>query len=215
MTKRLLTLVRVTTSRQPVPVTSSRAADARARLLDAAVTAFAERGFHGTTTRDIAAAAGMSPAALYVHHRSKEELLYEISRAGHQRTLDLVTRAAEGSDDHRERLGRVAADFVRHHARAHTTARILNYELEALGPEHRAEVEGLRRAISARVVAVIEDGARAGVFAPGDPRMTAAALLSLGIDLARWFDDARGWDPEALAVHYRELALRMVGSAPG
>ncbi len=202
-------------SRQPAPVASARATDARTRLLDAAVAAFAERGFHGTTTRDIAAAAGMSPAALYVHHRSKEELLYEISRTGHQRTLDLVERAAAGSADHRERLGRVAADFVRHHARAHTTARILNYELEALGADHRAEVEGLRRAISARVVGVIEDGARAGVFAPGDPRMTAAALLSLGIDLARWFDDARGWDPDVLAAHYRELALRMVGAVPG
>ena len=59
--------------------------DARTRLLAAAVDAFADRGFHGTTTRDIAAAAGMSPAALYVHHRSKEELLYLIAVAGHQR----------------------------------------------------------------------------------------------------------------------------------
>lgn len=204
----------MTVSRQPAHGAPSRAADARARLLEAAVAAFAEKGFHGTTTRDIAAAAGMSPAALYVHHRSKEELLYEISLAGHRRTLDVVERAVAGTADHRERLGRVAGDFVRHHARAHTTARILNYELDALAPEHRAEIEVLRRAISARVVAVIADGAREGVFAPGDERMTAAALLSLGIDLARWFDDAGGWDPDALAAHYRQLALRMVGAAP-
>ena len=38
------------------------------RLLEAAVAAFADRGFHGTTTRDIATAAGLSPAAVYVHH---------------------------------------------------------------------------------------------------------------------------------------------------
>ncbi len=87
--------------RQPAP----RAADARARLLGAAVDAFAARGFHGTTTRDIAAAAGMSPAALYVHHRSKEELLYEISLAGHRRTLEVVEQALAGGGDARERLG--------------------------------------------------------------------------------------------------------------
>ena len=46
----------------------------RARLVEAAIAAFAEKGFHGTTTRDIAAAAGMTPAALYVHHRSSEDL---------------------------------------------------------------------------------------------------------------------------------------------
>ena len=67
-------------------------ADARTRLLAAAVAAFAAKGFHGTTTRDISTAAGMSPAALYVHHRSKEELLHQISLAGHERTLALVHR---------------------------------------------------------------------------------------------------------------------------
>ncbi|WP_240437605.1 helix-turn-helix domain-containing protein [Sciscionella marina] len=56
----------------------------RARLLDAATSAFAKRGFHGTTTPDIAETAGMNPAALYVHHKSKEELVYLISRSGHE-----------------------------------------------------------------------------------------------------------------------------------
>ena len=189
----------------------ARAGDARSRLLEAAVEAFAARGFHGTTTRDIAAAAGMSPAALYVHHRSKEDVLFAISHAGHRRTLDVVEAAGATSDDPVERLGRLAADFVRHHALAHTTARVLNYEIGALSAEHRAEIDDLRRAISACVVGVIADGQRAGVFRVDDVRMTAAALLSLGIDLARWYDDAGGWGPDDLASHYRELALRMVG----
>ena len=69
---------------QPTGPTAGRArTDARDRLLEAAVDSFAARGFHGTTTRDIAAAAGMSPAALYVHHRSKEDLLHLIARTGH------------------------------------------------------------------------------------------------------------------------------------
>ena len=45
------------------------------RMLGAAVEAFAELGFHVTTTREIAAKVGLSPAAVYVHCRSKEELL--------------------------------------------------------------------------------------------------------------------------------------------
>ena len=72
--------------------------DARERLLEAAVASFAARGFHGTTTRDIAAGAGMSPAALYVHHRSKEELLHQIAREGHLRTLALVEAGFAGVD---------------------------------------------------------------------------------------------------------------------
>ena len=49
---------------------SGRAAATRERLLTAAGIAFSKRGFHATSTRDIAAAAGMSPAAVYVHHES-------------------------------------------------------------------------------------------------------------------------------------------------
>jgi AcrR family transcriptional regulator len=82
----------------------TEATDARSRLVAAAVESFASKGFHGTTTRDIASAAGMSPAALYVHHKSKEDLLYLISRAGHEFTLLLVKDAVAGSDDPVEQL---------------------------------------------------------------------------------------------------------------
>ena len=186
--------------------------DARARLLAAAVDSFAEKGFHGTTTRDIAAAAGMSPAALYVHHRSKEELLHQISRAGHQRTLALVRAAAAAADEPDEKLRCVVRAFVVHHAQGHTSARIVNYELAALSPEHLAEISAIRRAIEREVRDVVEEGVAVGVFHTSDPRMTALALLSLGIDVARWYRDEGEWTPEQIADHYCELALRVVGA---
>ncbi len=158
----------------------------------------------------------MSPAALYVHHRSKEELLWVIAHAGHERTLAVVdaSLAAAGPDAGPvERLGRVVEDFVRHHALAHTTARVVNYELGALSPEHRSVIEELRHTITTRLVAVIEDGQRRGVFTCANVRMTVAALLSLGIDVARWYDERGGWGAEDLAAHHRALALRMVGVA--
>ncbi|WP_309117844.1 helix-turn-helix domain-containing protein, partial [Saccharothrix sp.] len=59
-------------------------------MLIAAAAAFAGRGYHATTTRDIAAQAGMSPAAVYIHYRSKEDLLFQISRIGHRRALEML-----------------------------------------------------------------------------------------------------------------------------
>src|SRR5665647_2846508 len=111
------------------------ATDARSRLVAAAVESFAAKGFRGTTTRDIASAAGMSPAALYVHHKSKEDLLYLISRTGHERTLHLVKDADASSNDPVEQLLAVVRGFTVHHARGHTSARVVNYELAALSPE--------------------------------------------------------------------------------
>src|SRR5436190_19819400 len=90
--------------------------DAARRLLIAAVEAFAERGYHATTTRDIAGRAGMSPAALYIHYKTKEELLYQISKVGHQRSLHLLEEAASGPGTPAERLAAAVRSFVRWHA---------------------------------------------------------------------------------------------------
>lgn len=183
----------------------------QAKLLDAAIESFAARGFHGTTTRDIAAAAGMSPAAVYVHHRSKEDLLHRISGRGHERTLQLVRDAIGSADEPAGQLAALMREFAAYHARNHTTARIVNYELAALSDEHLAEVAAVRRSIEAEVRALVERGVTAGAFDVPDPQMTTLALLSLGIDVARWFRDEGSWSPEDVGDHYAALALRMVG----
>ncbi len=201
-------------SQIPGPLPGRDRRDARERLVEAAVEAFAAKGFHGTTTRDIAAAAGMSPAALYVHHRSKEDLLHLIARSGHEATLELVHEAVASADDPVARLVTVVRSFTVHHARGHVRARVVNYELAALRPEHLREIAAIRRSIEGQVRDLVESGVRAGVFHTRDPQMTALALLSLGIDVARWYRDEGAWSPEEIAEHYCELALRMVAAEP-
>jgi AcrR family transcriptional regulator len=192
--------------------TRPHADETRNRLLEAAATAFADRGFHGTSTRDIAAAAGLSPAAVYVHHRSKEDLLHQISLHGHQATLTLVRGAVATSDRPSAQLVAIVGAFAAYHARANTTARVVNYELAALSEEHLEEILQLRRAIAAEIHGVVERGLSEGAFDTPNPRMAATALLSLGIDIARWYRDEREWTPDDIAAYYAHLALRMVGA---
>lgn len=184
----------------------------RRRLYEAAVRAFAEKGFHGTTTRDIATAAGMSPAAIYVHHRSKEQLLYEISRDGHQVTVDLVREAIASAGSPTDQLRAVVRSFAAHHARGHTWARIVNYELAALSPDHLAEILALRTEIDDLVRGVVDAGVATGEFDVPHPHLAATALLSLGIDIARWFREDGSWTPEDIAEGYAAMALRIVGA---
>ncbi len=192
--------------------TEPRGDATRARLLEAAVAAFADKGFNGTTTRDIASAAGMSPAAVYVHHKSKEELLYLISRSGHEVTLNLVVEAAASDPDPVTALRNVIRAFAAHHARGHTSARIVNYELAALTPEHHAEIRAIRQQIDREIRDLVEHGVATGAFDVPDTRMAAVALLSLGIDIARWYRDEGAWSPEDIGDAYAEMALRIVGA---
>ncbi|MER5784314.1 TetR/AcrR family transcriptional regulator [Streptomyces mobaraensis] len=188
--------------------------DAARRLLTAAVQAFAERGYHATTTRDIAGRAGMSPAALYIHFRTKEELLHRISGVGHRLALSLLTRARDGSGGPAERLADAVRTFVRWHAEHHTTARVVQYELGALAGEHRSEITALRRETDAVLRSIVEDGVRTGEFDVPDVRGTSLALLSLCVDVARWFRDGGERTPEEVGDLYAGLALRMVGHRP-
>ncbi|MFD7624675.1 TetR/AcrR family transcriptional regulator [Streptomyces sp. NPDC059851] len=188
--------------------------DAARRLLIAAVEAFAERGYHATTTRDIAGRAGMSPAALYIHYKTKEELLHRISRIGHDKALDILQTAAAGPGSSADRLGTAVRTFVLWHAAHHTTARVVQYELEALAPEHRSEIVALRRQSDAVVRRILTDGVAAGEFQVPDVPGTTLAVLSLCIDVARWFNAAGSRTPEEVGELYAGLVLRMVGAVP-
>ncbi|WP_055553274.1 TetR/AcrR family transcriptional regulator [Streptomyces sp. NBRC 110028] len=186
--------------------------DAARRLVSAAVHAFAERGYHATTTRDIAGRAGMSPAALYIHYKTKEELLYQISKVGHRLALDILEEARDGGGTPAERLAAAVRGFVRWHAEHHTTARVVQYELGALGEEHHAEVIAMRRDTDATVRSIIEDGVRMGDFDVPDVRGTTVAVLSLCIDVARWFNARGRSTPDEVGDLYAGLVLRMVGA---
>ena len=53
----------------------ARRTDTRARILETAAGLFAERGYAGTSMRDLAEKLGVTPAALYYHFPSKGDIL--------------------------------------------------------------------------------------------------------------------------------------------
>jgi len=73
-------------------VTSKAPPDTRKRLIAAASTLFAERGFHGTKVRDIAARAGVNLAAGNYHYGSKKALYLEVLRAQFAETRAMLKR---------------------------------------------------------------------------------------------------------------------------
>ncbi|MBB1159379.1 MULTISPECIES: TetR/AcrR family transcriptional regulator [Amycolatopsis] len=182
------------------------------RLMLAGVESFAERGYHATTTRDIAGAAGMSPAALYVHFPSKAALLFAISRNGHEQTLALVEDVIGRVTGPVERMRLLVEDFVAWHARRHTVARVVQYELNALPEKEYLVVAQLRRKIEQRVREVIADGVESGAFTVADVGIAARAVLSLGVDVARWYSERTRQTPAELGKEYGELVLRMLGA---
>jgi AcrR family transcriptional regulator len=184
--------------------------DTAVRIMLAAADAFAERGFHATTTRDIASRAGLSPAGVYVHFASKEVLLFELSRRGHARARDLLVAAADASPTPTEALRAIIGGFSRWHAEHYELGRIVQFEFRHLSPEHREAVLGLRKEIDNVVAGVLRDGVATGEFEVDDVPGTSLALLSMAIDVARWYAPDVRRTPADIETSYGDLAVRLV-----
>jgi len=183
------------------------------RLLQAALDSFASRGFHATTTRDISTAAGLSPAAVYVHYASKSELLHELSRIGHEAVLVAVEAAVDEGSDPESRTRAFVETFTSWHAEHHTLARVLQYELRSLPPESLGAIIDLRDKVERVLERQLRAGVRSHAFAIDDLHGTAQAILSLGIDVARWYEPGGRRKPQAIGALYAELVLRMLAPA--
>lgn len=190
----------------------TKSSETRQRLMESAVKAFATKGFHATTTRDIAAGAGISPATLYFHHKSKEELLYLIALSGHQEILELVTQAASSAHSPRCQIDNLVKNLIINHAERNTLARVINYELGALLPENFATIRGIRRETEARLKKVILKGKELNEFSAEYVDIATVAIFSLGIDVSRWYRDGGPWTPHELANHYSRMTLLILGA---
>jgi AcrR family transcriptional regulator len=189
---------------------SSELGDVDRRLLTSAVRCFAANGYHATTTRDIATGVGLSPAALYVHFPSKELVLFEIMRAGHERALACIgDPAIEAEAGAPQRLAAMVSRYTAWHARHHVAARVCQFELAGLTPEHYDEIVQLRHQTNEVFRATVEKGVAEGAFVAGDVNRLVRGMLSLSIDLVRWYRLDGSDSPEQLGDFYAELALRM------
>src|SRR6476646_10655127 len=151
-------------------------ASTRVDILKSAAAAFRRVGYHGATVEQIAAALHMKKGNLYYYFKNKEEILF----ACHQYSLDQLMRILHEVEDSglaaEEKLRRLVHAFV--HTildELHGTALFL--DLEALTQAHLKQVIVRRAEFDHGVREVLEEGLATGVFARGDHKLLAFALL--------------------------------------
>jgi AcrR family transcriptional regulator len=181
------------------------------RILLAAATAFAERGFHATTTRDIAAKAGLSPAALYVHFRSKEEVLHQIATSALDFTVEVAATEANRPGSPADRLAGLIQVLTVWSTYNSQVAHVVLYQISALSPAHLADITAKQHKVSRIVRQVIMDGITSGDFDVTDAGATAIAALSLCLDVARWYHAGYRLTPQQLGDFNAAAALRIAG----
>jgi AcrR family transcriptional regulator len=178
-----------------------------------------ERGYEGTSTRDIAAAVGVSNAALYHHFPSKLELLRQFVQEAHEVVLARLARRIEAAGDGpRERLDAAVATIIAsslHDRWAQRAAQVAWRELGRLDEPDRRAIAAIREQMVDLIEEVVADGARAGVFHTGDPRDVAQAVLTLCISVVDPYAESSKPMKDVIELHQRyAAALADTPSAP-
>ncbi len=83
----------------------------RRQIVDAAVRLFIEKGFHKTTTREIARASGISTGLLYEYVSTKEDVLYLVCDAIHAEVEDAVAEAVQRASGGRNVLAAMVREY--------------------------------------------------------------------------------------------------------
>jgi AcrR family transcriptional regulator len=187
--------------------------DSIQRLTQAALECFAERGFHGTTTRQIADRVDMSPAAIYTHFKSKDQLLFLIMRMTLEEGLRRLTKAVAENDDPQKQLFAAVKAVVSFNAEWHTAARVANHEIPALRGQPRTSIRSLRRRIEKAMEDTIDRGVKAGELETEDVRAASFAILSMAIGVSRWFVPGGRLSADEIGSLYANLTVRMLSSS--
>ncbi|MTD13855.1 TetR family transcriptional regulator [Nakamurella sp. YIM 132087] len=184
-------------------------------ILTAALEAFNENGYHGTSVRDIAGRVGVTVPVLYYYHDNKEGILTALLDAGISHVNLLAAQALEdaGTDPDARFLTLVECLVLY----MSTTGRLahLDAEVRSLGPENRTVYAAKRKQVEDMLRVAIEDGVQARLFDVVSPKQTARALLGMIQSVATWYRPEGRISPDRIAADYVEIAAHTVGASTG
>jgi AcrR family transcriptional regulator len=179
----------------------------RGEILEAALRAFREQGYHATTLEDIAGRLGLRKTALYHYFPDKEAILY----ACHLESLAELEQLVPEARARFSRASEQLAHVIREHVRVMTDTlqgSPLAFEVTALSPAHQREIIAGRDAYERALRQIIARGIRAGELRATDPKIAVFAILGAINWIARWYR------PEG-PVHARELGEEFAGHLLG
>ena len=160
-------------------------------VLDEAARQLNARGISETSLSEIAAALGLSRAALYYYADNRQDLVFQsYRRACEALARDLAAAAREPGSA----LDRIVA-FVSFSLDAERVEEAVLCEVAYLADEQRATIEALASGLIAQLRELIDQGQRAGELRPCDTLIVAQALIGMvsWIPLApRWIGDRAG-----------------------
>jgi AcrR family transcriptional regulator len=184
-------------------------------VLRAAGEVFAEKGYDGCSTQDIADRLGILKGSLYYYTDSKESLLFELVEETMRQGLLVVEKIAEQKKPAVDRLRELVRAHIDYLTDNLVNIKLLLHERRSLAPAHRQVVRELEEAYQARMRTLVSEGQADGSIRKDlDPGIATLAILGALNWLYRWYQDGNGHlGPSAIADQFATILVEGTAEA--
>jgi len=210
-----------------MPVASGRMAgeERRLQILRVAMALFSQRGFRGTTTKEIAKAAGVSEAMVFRHFATKEDLYsaildHKACAGGMQNPREMVAEAISRKDDRAVFEG-LANGLMCHHQNDTEFLRLLTHS--ALEEHQLADMfwETTVREMYSFLGTYIRERQRDGAFRQMEPAIVVRSFVGMvihhSLNNTLWDKQRRilNISNERAANEFTNILLHGIAGGPG
>ena len=178
----------------------------RAAILTAAGEVFAERGFKGGTTKEIAERSGLSQPSIYHYVGSKNDLLLEIVREVDTYGWRIFEKLKEAGDDPAEKLRMIIHAQLELALESPSLYEVYWHEQRSLPAEISGELTKGRSQYIRRVDRITRECQSAGILPAEHPsRVLTEGILGMLHVATRWYRPGGKYRPSEIADAFSEL----------
>ena len=152
----------------------------RLAAIRSAASVFAEKGFHGSSTRDIAERMGIKQGSLYYYFKSKEEALGEVCLFGISDYVERMKSIAASDQPFEAKLMATITSHLSSYRERNEALKVYNDERLYLPEEKRTTLKALGSGYRQSLEQIFEEGVQSGVLRGSiDCHFAAQAVIGL------------------------------------
>jgi AcrR family transcriptional regulator len=152
----------------------------RLQAIKSAAAVFAEKGFHGSSTRDIAENMGIKQGSLYYYFKSKEEALGEVCLYGIEDYVEHMQVIAASEESFESKLMATITSHLTSYRERNEALKVYNDERLYLPKEKRKKLKSLGSGYRQLLEGIFEEGVESGVLRESiDCHFAAQAVIGI------------------------------------
>lgn len=158
--RRMSDQIQATESKSPVKGYARK----KVLAIEAAASVFADKGFHGATTQDIANAMGIQQGSLYYYFKSKEQALQEVCEYGFDIYVERMQKICSKPQPFEAKILAIITSHLTNYSQKNNAMKVHNEQRLYLPVERRIRIKELGTKYRQLLEGALQEGIDSGVL---------------------------------------------------